>query len=387
MDGVPLAIEQAGAVLQEGVPISHFLDFYESRYKDLMTHKPARSAWFYDKNISIFNTFDIAVSRLKGSQDALELLNLAACFGSRKIPVDLLTDFRISNITTLDLTPLSISRPQKADSHNPEAFKWLDGFVRNQLGFRLAISRLEALCLLKGTKNSTGIVTHFSLHGLTCRWRVETMESNKKEDSILLAACVLSQRLPDIGEQTTSSLYYLPLIKHNQSLVGTYVHANVLEIPEGRFCRPYAFVTARFALVYHQGASAKDAEAMLTATVQYEMVLQESSWPKDQRSLTLLKSLAMVYWKLGKLEDAAEALEILHETSTEHLGEMDDMSIWAAARLRDFRDRKTAYSHYELNAVVASAITKPLIMGRDPSLDKRPALKIEDSATAISDEE
>lgn len=33
---------------------------------------------------------------------------------------------------------------------------------------------------------------------------------------------------------------------------------------------------------------------------------------------------------------------------------MNDMTIWAAARLRDLRDRKVVYSNHEVNAVLAS---------------------------------
>ena len=366
-----------------------FLGFYKSRYKELMSDKnnPLRSFWSYDKNLSIVGTFDMQISRLKGDPDVLNLLSLASCFGSRIFPAQLLTpacdlsclfpnmDFRNNSNLQQDLLP-DVAR-----------FRWLNSLALNQLAHLLAISRLEDLCLLKVRKSLDGKVKDISIHNSICRRRLETLEDDEREDWIMLAACILGQRLPDIGVQTSPPLGYLHLVKHLDLLIRSSISISVLEAPYGRLCHPYGFVTARFSQVYLTGANAKEAEAMLTLTIQYEMVMQESSWPKDQRSLTLLKSLAVVYWKLGKLEDAAEALESLSESSAELLGHMDDMTVWAAARLRDIRDRKIEYSHYEVNAAVASTTSKPGIMSQGSSMDPCSASTSEDSAAGISDME
>ena len=76
-------------------------------------------------------------------------------------------------------------------------------------------------------------------------------------------------------------------------------------------------MTAQFARVYLNDPYLREAEAMLTATIQYETVMQGASRPRDRRSLLLLKGLAVTFWRLGKLEDAAEVLEFLYESSTE----------------------------------------------------------------------
>jgi len=56
---IPLAIEQAAACLQDVVSIHKFLRFYSSQYDNLMNYVPERTSWFYDKNISIFTTFEM----------------------------------------------------------------------------------------------------------------------------------------------------------------------------------------------------------------------------------------------------------------------------------------------------------------------------------------
>ena len=66
----------------------------------------------------------------------------------------------------------------------------------------------------------------------------------------------------------------------------------------------------------------------------------------------------MTFWRLRKLEDAAEVLEFLYESSTELVGEMDDLTVWAAGRLRDVRERKIAFFNYERHAIVASTTSK-----------------------------
>lgn len=59
VDGIPLAIEQARAVLQDGVAISEFLSLYGTQYRSIMEHAPGKSFSTYDKGNSISKTFEM----------------------------------------------------------------------------------------------------------------------------------------------------------------------------------------------------------------------------------------------------------------------------------------------------------------------------------------
>ena len=92
LGGIPLAIEQARASISRSIPIDEFLGFYDSHYQELMAHKPERSAWSYEKNRPILSTFNMLLSQLSPNPDALNLLNLASCFGSLLTPMGLLDE-------------------------------------------------------------------------------------------------------------------------------------------------------------------------------------------------------------------------------------------------------------------------------------------------------
>jgi ankyrin repeat protein len=145
-------------------------------------------------------------------------------------------------------------------------------------------------------------------------------------------------------------------------------------------------VTARFARVYLDEDYLREAEAMLTAAIQYETVVQGPSWPRDRRSLLLLKSLGLTLWRQGKLEGAAEALEALYQTSKDVVGEMDDLNVWAAGRLRDVRERINCYAHSKRHAVAASTLPKPSPAAQ-ASGDEDTNLTPESFTIGVSDEE
>src|SRR5204863_5417118 len=113
LDGIPLAIEQASAYLSFG-PISTFtLEEYfkllESRYRELMSSKPDRANWYYEKNRSIISTFAMLNEAVaKKNADAAKLLTLSAFFASGNIPISMLTESDSLNI-----------HPQNASSLEP----------------------------------------------------------------------------------------------------------------------------------------------------------------------------------------------------------------------------------------------------------------------------
>src|SRR2546423_1282825 len=82
VDGVPLAIEQAGAFLSSGSALQEFRKFYHENYRRLMEERPCRSKWYYDKNRSVFDTFEMLLAKLVSKdENATKILMLAAFLG------------------------------------------------------------------------------------------------------------------------------------------------------------------------------------------------------------------------------------------------------------------------------------------------------------------
>lgn len=347
---MPLAIEQAGAIVRHGISIHDFLEYYESQYQELMGEKPPRSAWYYDKNISLVSVFTLALSKLEENQDARNLLSLFSCFGPHSIAVDLLSDFWRSNNIIGDPSQLDTSSLSRK-------VLWLKTLGDRALTFQLAIKRLESFCLLKTRMNDQSRVTSASVHSTICKWRLETIDGQERQDYIVLAALIISQSLPSINMDNVPYLKHFPLIKYSYDMMQHYIEPRNLESPNGssgRLCGHYTTVTARYAQVYMLSPYAKEAEAMLTATIRYEKMLQGSSWPSDRKSLLLLKHLASSFLKGGKFDNAVPILESLCNANPDLFGSIDDVPVWAAARLRDVREREILYGRLQQQAIIAT---------------------------------
>lgn len=376
---MPLAIEQAGAIVRHGISIHDFLGFHKSQYQELMGEKPPRSAWYYDKNISLVSVFILTLSKLEGNQDARNLLSLFSCFGPHPIPMDLLSEFWKSNNTIGGPSHLDISTLSKK-------IQWLKTLGHKALTFQLAVKRLESFCLLKTRTNDWSRVTSASMHSTISKWRLETIDEQDRQDYIMLAASVLSQSLPGISMDTVPYLKHFPLIKYSYHMMQQYIELRNLEAPNGssgRLCQQYVTVIARYAQVYTLSPYAKEAEAMLTATIKYEKLLQGFSWPSDMKSLLLLKHLASSFLKGGKFDNAVPLLESLCKANPELFGSTDDIPVWAAARLRDVREREILYGRLQQQAIIATNNAK-LPNRLDGATDNEDFEAIE---TPLSDEE
>ena len=377
---MPLAIEQASAIIQDGIPIHEFLDHHKSKYQQLMAHKPRRSAWYYDKDTPVVTMLNVAVSRLDKNPDAADLLTFFSCFGPHMIAMDLLTEFwKSENIMQ--------GHAHLDSSNSSKKVKWLKKIGQNLLTFRLAISRLDSLCLMKTRRDDQSGVTSASVHSTISKWRLETIHTQEREDCIMLAALVLSQSLPDISMDAAPDLKYIPLVKDSHDLMLQYIEPRSLEPPNGRLCQQFAAVSARYAQVYAQSVYTREAEAMVTAATTYESLQQGSSWPQDRRSLLILKLLADSLWKSKQFDKTVEVLETLCEESTRLFGDMDDIPVWAAARLRDARDMTNLHDQFQRRAVIATHGTKPPLRLDPASYAEDFHTAPEDHANPTSDDE
>ena len=346
-----MAVEQAGALVRDGVSIHDFLGFYQSQYQELMGEKPVAIAWNYDKNMSILSVFKLTLSKLKDNYDALNLLSLFSCLGPNLVAVDLLTEFW--------KTATTIGGPTHPDDSSLlRKIQWLKKLGHKPLSFQLAMGRLQSFCLLKTRRDARNSLVSALLHGTLCKWRLETIDKEEREDHIMLAALVLGQSLPDIGMDAVPYLRHVPLIKYTYGLMQQYIEPKDREAPSGRLCQQYAAVSAKYAQVYMQSLHAKDVESMLTASIECEQLLQGSSWPRDRKSVLLLKYLALTHLKCGRFDDVIPVLESLCLINKELSEDVDDVSIWAAAQLRNVREGEIRDSQLQRQALIATNRSK-----------------------------
>lgn len=344
MGGVPLAIEQARAVINQGVPLRDLLAHFKTHYQTIMARKPVRSAWDYEKNMSIISIFNMIFRRLGSDSDAKNVLAFASCFGPRPIPVQVM-----GQLYGPEAIAVSSIFGRLDVQHTPE-IAWLIRFVHDPLAFQLAIGHLESVCLIQTKQNSEGSVISISLHDSVRRWRFETLTGDMKEGWIIAACYALKKSLPKIN---VDPKYQLPLFRHFYHLIPRYIEPQKLEAPDGKLYRYYGLFMTHFAHLYLNSGYRGEGEYVFLKAIEYQKILEGSSWPKDRPSLLLLKGQAMMFSENGKMEDAAETTKTLHDASMKICGPGDEITSWAAARLPVARDDNNPNVQGEQSGVIA----------------------------------
>ena len=348
MSGVPLAIEQARAMIKQGISVPDFLGHYESQYQKVMDFKPERSAWDYEKNMSIISVFNMILARNKRDGNNEKLLAFMSCFGPRRVPVDLMGQVRKASESQLSFGS------DWSNAHHTDEMIWVDRLWVDRLEFQVVTGQLESLCALKRNRDSEGSIISISLHDSITRWRFETLTNDVRENWILAAAYALSKCLPrDVVDQN-SQMRFLPLVRHFYNIIRRYLEPQNLEAPGGKFCQQYGTLMTRFAQLYPNSQYTVEGESVFSQAISYRKLLEESSWPKGRRSLLLLQGFAMMLSKNGKTEDAVETTEALYDASMEQFGVGDEITCWAKDRLPALRRTKIRNAHNEHRVIVAS---------------------------------
>ena len=335
-------------MIKHGMSAKDFLGHYNSQYQKLMGQKPARSEWDYDKNMSIIGVFNMLLARIKKDGNHENLLSFISCFGPRRVAVNLMGQVHGPVKSSLS------SNSDCPDVQRTDEMIWLDRLCNDQLEFQVTTGQLESLCALKRNRDSEGNIIGISLHDSITRWRFETLTDDAREKWVLAAAYALSKCLPEDIVDPKPQMEFLPLVRHFYNIIRRYIDTQKLEAPAGEFCQQYGNLMTRFAPLYLNSRHTVEGESVFIQALSYKQVVETSSWPKGRRTLLLLKGFAMMLSKNGKMEEAAETTETLHDASTEQLGPEDEITCWAAARLPAIRETKLRNANDEHRAVIAS---------------------------------
>lgn len=359
MDGIPLFIEQAGAVLQDGVAIDELLTFCETEYRSIMEYTPEKGVSNYEKGQSVFKIIENLYKRLtRDCPDAANMLTLCSFFGSRAVPLQMITQFASLKLCEPKQSYCSSSFSSSRPENTLKNREWLLDLVKKDFNLRQAIMKLEKMCLAKVRKDGKGSITSWSVHNSICRWRLETLEPSERSEWALLTTYIVCASLQAIDSSPLSAIRYSVLVKHCQRILQTHLKREDTEAPNGTLCHQYGFIMGCFAEFYSQSECPAEAKGIFEAAIKYETVYQGSCWPQDLRSLHLIKGLAVSMWKQRNWERSREAFEFLSESSRNMLGDRAELTLWAAKQLRDIRNRKLVHAKHEQRALVASTAPK-----------------------------
>jgi hypothetical protein len=150
LSGIPLAIEQAGALIRYGeFTFSRFISAYKAEYRRLMANPPQEGFWSYDKNRVIMTILDMTYHSVESNPEHAALLNFIGALGSWQIPMALMEGFQFFD----------------TDSYNPveEDLTRLKRVLHDPNFLRLALRRLASFCLIT-LKEDGDRIKSFTIH-------------------------------------------------------------------------------------------------------------------------------------------------------------------------------------------------------------------------------
>ncbi len=179
LDGLPLAIAQAGAYLQEsGVGVGIYLKFYEQKWKELMESHDLRDAPLQDyPNRSVWTTWTISYNAIREKdQNAANLLLLWAFLDNRDLWHGLFIEAcRDSTIVARRLS------------------EWIGDIASSELQFIKAIQLLRNYSLVEKMEDMVSYTTHPVVH----RWAYHFQGEDSREELAQLAVVVIGYAASD----------------------------------------------------------------------------------------------------------------------------------------------------------------------------------------------
>ena len=352
LSGIPLALEQAGALIRDGeFSFSNFYSAYKTEYRRLMENDPQEGTWSYDKNRSILTILDMTYSAIARKPEHAALLDFIGVLGSWQIPISLIEGFQLTSI----------------DSPSPieEDLTMLNFFFRNPGFLRLALHRLARLCVIK-LKEEGGHIKSFMIHKVICQWCVDNVVTTHKQIYIIQAAYGLAKQIfvpvatnhpvldvRDLGPRRN----YLAPLENCISLVRGYLLPDLLDSQQRRFLETYTIIAIQVARAYLSVSLTEEAMKYFHEAIELETIRateEDIQWPNSEMSLCILSGLARAYQKMSNLEKALETLNAALSLSERLYGSIDETTVAIVSRLKEVSERQEVMQRHHKSAVVAS---------------------------------
>jgi hypothetical protein len=188
LDGLPLAIAQAGAYLQEsGTRMEKYIQLYEKQWKDLMESQDQDSMPLQDyQQRSVWTTWTISYDAIRAKNPAAaNLLLFWACLDNKDMWYELLAEASIRSTNVADWLS-----------------EWLPNIAGNEVKFIAAMKLLRNYSLVENVQDLASYTTHPVVHA----WAYHVQSEQERTDFTRLAVAVVGMAVPNEQEKDSSSL-------------------------------------------------------------------------------------------------------------------------------------------------------------------------------------
>ena len=302
LDGIPLAIDQAGAYMQSTqCDIADYLELFTKHKHELMSAPEFKGASDYDT--TTYGTWDISMQRIEcmaamesgqealAAQSAIRIMRILAFLYHANVPEALFKN-AADNYVKRDVD-------EEQNANVPLSVKLLD----HETLFLDQKGDWEKMTFLKGIQvllSFSFIEVHnklYSMHALVHCWnrnRIPKSEIKLYQKARALLSCSV------VNDYHFDNYAFCKLLApHVRSNI---LYASELEL-ESTYCDDDY---EKFAVVFHHIGSWNEMEKMLLATAKWRGNMLGSDHPS---TLSSMANLAYAYWLQGRW-DEAEKLEV-----------------------------------------------------------------------------
>jgi len=292
LDGLPLAIAQAAAFLQEsGIELQTYIGFYEQQWKELIDLRDWADAPLQDyPDRSIWTTWAISYNAIRERHVATANLLLLWAFLDSK---DLWYGLFASACSASTTTATSL-------------LEWIGGLASNELEFTKAIQLLRNYSLVEDVKDLASYATHPVVH----RWAYYFQGKDSRVQLAQLAVIVFGWAVPhnSLREYSTIQRRLLPhaqacsrwVLMDETRRSRSHDRVNMeIKVAEERFVMLDAI--CRLGILYADQSKLGEAEKMYQRALQgYEKALGA----EHTSTLATVNNLGLLYADQGKLGEA-----------------------------------------------------------------------------------
>jgi tetratricopeptide (TPR) repeat protein len=294
LDGLPLAIAQAAAFLQEtGIGLQKYIEFYEQKWKELMESRGLEEDRLQDyPDRSVWTTWTLSYNAIRDKNAAAANLLLLWAFLDGK---DLWHGLFAAACNASTAVSSSLS-------------EWIGDIAGNELEFTKAIGLLRNYSLIESVQGQGSYATHPVVH----RWAYYFQDGDDSRAQLTqLAVMVVGWAVPDSSSQDYSILQrrILPHAQVCSRWVGSIetkqstTHKGGVTKVKLSEDRVLIDAVHRLGFLYaHQGK-------LVEAEQMYQRALQgkEKAWgPEHTSTLDTVNNLGLLYKKQGKLVEAEQ---------------------------------------------------------------------------------
>ena len=307
LDGLPLAIAQAGAYLQESrVGLGTYLTFYDQQWSELIESQNWDATLQDYPDRSVWTTWAISYKAICDRHKATaNLLLLWSFLDNRDLWHGLFTAAcRASPVTARSLS------------------EWIGDIASNELQFNRAMQLLRNYSLIEDVRELTSYTTHPVVHRWTYHYQGKYFKSALDQLAVVTVGCAVPNR--SARDYSTMQRRLLP---HAQACsrwvlvgkMGRSFRSHSGYDVDFNEAKEKVMLGAIFLLgnLYVEQGKLDEAEKMHKRALRG---MEEALGPKHMSTLTTVNNLGILYTNQGKLDEAEKMYERALQGREEALG-------------------------------------------------------------------